>query len=224
MKRVFKVNLRGSHWGNSPIIGDSIIAMLNTFDMQIYALGKGPSATAVTAPNTAITLGSSIVISGKVTDISPGTEAYARTARFPNGVAVVSDESMSEWMEYVYLQSERPTDIIGVPVTLSVIDSNGNFRNIGTATSDADGFFSYAWQPDIEGKYTIIATFAGSKAFYGSHAEAAFVVDPSPATPTPQPEQPPTLADQYILPGIIGIIVAIAIGFAVTILVLKKKP
>ena len=93
---------------------------------------------------------------------------------------------MSEWMEYVYLQSERPTDIIGVPVTLNVIDSNGNYRNIGTATSDADGFFSYAWQPDIEGKYTVIATFDGSKAFYGSHAEAAFVVE---ETLTPKPTQ-----------------------------------
>jgi anaerobic C4-dicarboxylate transporter len=32
------------------------------------------------------------------------------------------------------------------------------------------------------------------------------------------------LADQYILPGIIGIIIAIAIGFAITILVLRKRP
>ena len=223
-EEVFKVNLRGSHWGNSPIIGDSIIAMLNTFDMQIYALGKGPSAVTVNAPNTGITLGSSIVISGIVTDISPGTETYARTARFPNGVAAVSDESISEWMEYVYLQSERPTDVIGVPVTINVIDANGNYRTIGSTTSDADGFFSYAWQPDIEGKYTVIATFNGSKAFYGSHAQAAFVVDPAPATPTPQATQPASSADQYILPGIIGIIIAIAIGFAVTLLVLKKKP
>jgi hypothetical protein len=198
--------------------------MLNTFDMQIYALGKGPTATSVTAPNTAITLGSSIVISGKVTDISPGTEAYARTARFPNGVPAVSDENMSRWMEYVYLQSERPTDIVGVPVTLNVIDANGNYRTIGTTTSDADGFFSYAWQPDIEGKYTIIATFAGSKAFYGSHAEAAIVVAPAAATTTPAPTAAPNAADLYLLPGIIGIIVAIAIGFAATILILRKRP
>jgi hypothetical protein len=188
-EEVFKVNLRGSHWGNSPIIGDSIIAMLNTYDMQIYALGKGPSATTVTAPNAGITLGSSIVISGTVTDISPGTEAYARTARFPNGVPAVSDANMSKWMEYVYLQSERPTDVVGVPVTLNVIDSNGNYRSIGTATSDEDGFFSYAWQPDIEGKYTVYASFAGSQSYWPSHDAAAFVVDA--AAPTPAPTQAP---------------------------------
>jgi len=223
-EEIFKVNLRGSHWGNSPIIGDSIIAMLNTFDMQIYALGKGPTATTVTAPNTGIPLGSSILISGTVTDISPGTKEYARTARFPHGVPAVSDQNMSRWMEYVYLQSERPTDIIGVPVTLSVIDANGNYRIIGNTTTDADGFFSYAWQPDIEGRYTVIATFDGSKAYYGSHAEAAFVVDPHPATPTPQPTQSPSMADLYFLPmSIVIIVVILAVG-AVIVLSLRKRP
>jgi len=224
-QEVFNVNLRGSHWGNSPIIGDSIIAMLNTFDMQIYALGKGPSATSVIAPDTGITLGSSIVISGKVTDISPGTEAYARTARFPNGVPVVSDESMSRWMEYVYLQSERPTNVTGVTVTLNVIDANGNYRTIGTTTSDEDGFFSYAWQPDIEGKYTVIATFDGSKAFYGSHAEAAIVVEAlhSPA-PTQQLTTGLTTSTEittYIIGATIAIIIAIAV---VGLLIIRKRP
>ncbi|MGE5556154.1 MAG: PQQ-binding-like beta-propeller repeat protein [Methanocella sp.] len=223
-EEIFEVNLRGSHWGNSPVIGDSIIAMLNTFDMQIYALGKGPSAITVTAPNTGVALGSSVLISGTVTDISPGTTEYARTARFPNGVPAVSDQNMSQWMEYVYLQSERPTDIIGVPVTLSVIDANGNYRTIGNTTSDADGFFSYAWQPDIEGKYTVIATFDGSKAFYGSHAEAAFVVDPSPVTPTPQPTQSPSIADLYFLPMSIAIIIVILVVGAVIVLSLRKRP
>ena len=49
-------------------------------------------------------------------------------------------------------------------------------------------------------------------------------MDPAPATPTPQPEQPTSLADQYILPGIIGIIVAIAIVGAVLALLVTKKP
>ena len=49
----------------------------------------------------------------------------------PHGVPAVSDDSMSAWMEYVYMQKPRPTDTIGVPVTISVIDANGNYRQIG---------------------------------------------------------------------------------------------
>ena len=32
--------LRGTHWGGYPIIGDSIIAAMNSYDQQIYAIGK----------------------------------------------------------------------------------------------------------------------------------------------------------------------------------------
>ena len=74
-------------------------------------------------------------------------------------------------MLYVYKQFERPNNTIGVPVALDVIDANGNSRNIGTTTSDATGFYSYHWTPDIPGKYTVIATFGGSNAYYGSSAE-----------------------------------------------------
>ncbi len=37
-------------------------------------------------------------------DISAGTKQAEQAARFPNGVPVVADESMSAWMEYVYMQ------------------------------------------------------------------------------------------------------------------------
>ena len=30
-------------------------------------------------------------------------------------------------------------------------------------TSDASGFYSYQWTPDITGKYTVIATFGGTQ-------------------------------------------------------------
>ena len=47
----------------------------------------------------------------------------------------------------------------------SVIDSNGNSRNIETTTSN-DGFFSINWEPDIIGQYTIDASFADSESYY----------------------------------------------------------
>ena len=82
---------------------------------------------------------------------------------------------MTPWMEYLYMQKPVPTDATGVEVTLDVLDSNGNYRNIGTATSDANGFYNFAWMPNIPGKYTLYATFDGSGSYWASCAETAFV-------------------------------------------------
>ena len=100
---------------------------------------------------------------------------------------------MGDWMAYVYKQFPFPTNPMGVDVSLDVVDSNSNFRNIGTATSDASGFYSMDWTHDITDKYTLIATFAGSEAYCASYAEATFVVDEAPE-PTPAP-----MTDTYVL-------------------------
>jgi outer membrane protein assembly factor BamB len=217
--------LRATDWGGPNVIGDSLIAAFNTYDNRIYSIGKGPSAATVTASDVGVPFGSSVTIRGTITDVSPGTEEYALRARFPNGVPAVSDANQSEWMQYVYMQFPRPMNAAGVPVTIDVIDSNGNYRNIGTATSDSQGMFTFAWKPDIEGAYTVIATFAGSKSYWPSSAETSFAVDPVAATPTPAPEQIQSMADAYILPGIAGIIVAVAVvGAVLALLVTKKRP
>jgi hypothetical protein len=127
-------------------------------------------------------------------------------------------------MEYVYMQRPRPTDTTGVPVSISVIDSNGNHRNIGTTTSDASGSFSYQWTPDIEGKYTVIATFAGSESYWPSSAQTAFAVDPAPATATPQPTEPPSMADLYFIPMSVALFIAIIVVGVVIVLALRKRP
>ena len=152
------------------------------YDNQIYAFGKGASQTTVTAPNTAVQSGQSIVISGTVIDKAAGTTDSDRTARFPNGVACVSDESQSAWMEYVYMQQECPTNATGVNVDLNVLDSNGNYRSIGTTTTDTNGYYSHQWSPDITGKYTVYAVFSGTNSYYGSQASTAFAVDQAAAT------------------------------------------
>jgi hypothetical protein len=138
-----------------------------------------------------VPLGSSVIIRGTVTDVSPGTQDIALTTRFPNGVPAVSDASMSDWMLYVYKQFPCPDNAQGVPVRIDVLDSNNNYRNIGTTTSDASGFFSFAWKPDIPGKFTVYAYFEGSESYYGSYAETAFVVDEAAPT-TPIEPEPPT--------------------------------
>ena len=216
---------RETRWGGNGIIADSIIATMDTYDQRVYAIGKGPTETTTTASPKVSVQGSSVLIEGTVTDISPGTEKYALTARFPNGVPAVSDESMSDWMLYVYKQFARPANATGVPVSIDVIDSNGNHRNIGSTTSDASGVYSFDWTPDVPGKYTVYVTFAGSGAYYPSFVQSAFVVDAAPEATAAPTDSPASMADLYFVPAVIGIIVAIAIvGAILVLLLLRKRP
>ena len=176
-------------------IADGYATWFNGLDNQIYVVGRGPSATTVDAPMTAIPQGSSLVIRGTVTDIASGTTQTQQAANFPSGVPVVSDASMKDWMGYVYMQKPCPANAVGVPVTLSVFDPNNNTYNIGTTTSDADGTFAFAWTPPVPGLYKVTATFAGTNGYWGSHAVTSVLVsEPAAApevvvTPTPAPTQ-----------------------------------
>ncbi|KON33503.1 MAG: hypothetical protein AC479_04180 [miscellaneous Crenarchaeota group-6 archaeon AD8-1] len=214
---------RQTRWGGRAIIGDSIIAAMDTYDQRVYAIGKGPSATTVAAPDIGVDEGSSIVISGTVMDVSPGTTSTSVALRFPNGVPAVSDESMSEWMGYVYKNFPIPADCNGVDVTIDVIDANGNFRNVGTATTCSTGYYSIAWTPDIYGEYTVIATFEGTDGYYASYAQTSFVVDqaPSPTAPPGATPAPPT--DTYVMGFGIAILAAVIIIGVVIILMMRKK-
>ena len=205
-------------------VADGFFVFLNTYDMQVYSVGKGPSAMTVSITNDVVQFGSSVMIKGTITDIAAGTKQKEQAARFPNGVAAVSDASMEMWMEYVYMQKPRPTDTTGVPIVLSVVDSNGNYREIGTTTSD-DGFFSLNWKPDIPGKYTVYASFAGSESYWPSHAVTAFAVDPAAPTPAPTNAPVTSMADQYFVAAVAGIIVAIVVvGAILALLLLRKRP
>lgn len=206
-------------------ISYGIVLSLNAYDNQVYAFGKGPSATTVTAPTVGVTTKTPITITGTVTDVSAGTQQSAVAANFPNGLPAVSDASQSKWMEYVYQQQPKPTDTTGVPVTISVIDSNGNNREIGTTTSDASGAFGFTWTPDISGSYRITATFAGTESYYKSSASTyAFASDAATPAPTAIPVSGlATTADllNYVAAAAIAMIIAIAVA---TVLILRKHP
>jgi hypothetical protein len=141
------------------------------------------------------------------------------------GTPCVSKESMTGWMEYIHMQKPLPDDVTGVPVRLDVIDSNGNYRNIGTATTDKSGTFGLWWEPDIPGTYTIIATFAVDESYGSSFAQTYMgVVEAPPVEEQAQPEpDQPSMADLYFLPAVGGIIAAIAIVGVVLALMLKKR-
>ena len=205
---------RQTYWGSNAIIGDGIIATMDVYDQRVYAIGKGPSATTVSIQNDVITHGSSVLVKGMVTDISPGTKEYALTARFPSGVPAVADESMSDWMLYVYKQFEKPEDATGVEVTLEVIDPKGSYQDLGTTTSDSYGNYGFSFEPEIEGQYMIIATFYGSGAYYGSTAITYLTVDPAPEPYPEIPEAPET--PEYTTIDLI-IIVAVVIVAALVL-------
>jgi len=204
---------------------DGVLTALNAYDNQIYAYGQGPSATTISAPQVGVTTNTPITITGTVMDISSGSKQQAVAANFHNGLPCVSDTSQSLWMEYVYMQQPMPTDIIGVPVVLSVIDSNGNYRQIGTTTTNAMGTYGFTWTPDISGDYTVIATFEGSGAYYGSSDQTYFHASEKAPTAAPTESPAQSISDMYFVPAVAGIIIAIIVGFAImALLMLRKRP
>jgi hypothetical protein len=168
---------------STSLLADGFLVYYSYYDNQIYCVGKGPSKTTVTVQNDVIAKGESILIKGMVTDTSSGTTQEEQAARFPNGVPAVADESMSGWMEYVYMQKPCPEMVTGVQVKLTAFDSNGGMEDIGTVTSDGSGVFTKMWTPENEGEYRIVAIFEGSKSYWTSYAETAIGVGPAPTLP-----------------------------------------
>jgi outer membrane protein assembly factor BamB len=208
---------------NAPAISEGIMTNLNAYDNQIYAFGKGPTKLTVTAPDVGVTTATPITIRGNIIDISAGTKQGAVAANFPNGLPCISDESMGQWMEHVYMQQPLPSNTTGVPISIDILDSNNNYRNIGTATSDASGFFNFVWTPDITGDFKVIATFAGSESYYGTCAETSFYASEPPSTQTPINQPTQDNSGTTIMYAAIAIIVVIIIGFAITVLLLRKR-
>jgi hypothetical protein len=167
-----------------------------------------------------ITLGSSVILRGSILDVSPGTQSPEIALRFPKGVPAVADESMSEWMLYVYKQFEQPMSVNGVTVIFSAVNPQGEYQDLDRVTSDGAGRYSFAFKPEMEGIYTIIATFEGSEGYYGSYAETAIVVDPAPTPAAPMepeepepevPEEPTEPVETPLITTEIAIIAAVAV-------------
>jgi hypothetical protein len=191
---------------------------------EMYAFGKGETKTTVAVQNDVYTKGSTVLIKGTITDQSPAQK----------GTAAISDASMTAWMEYKHRQMPIPGNATGVPVTLTAVDSAGNPTTIGTVTSDMTGNYAYAWTPQTEGTYMIIASFMGSESYYASYEETPIAVTaaPSPAptaTPTVAPTASPTTIPTPPAGGIgtevyiaIAAIVIIAIIVAVAMLLRRR--
>ncbi|HLN89950.1 MAG TPA: PQQ-binding-like beta-propeller repeat protein [Candidatus Binatia bacterium] len=205
----------------APAIADGIATTLNAYDNQIYTYGQGQTATTVsTQPvqnNPA-----QVLIQGTVTDQSPGQTCLGIPAA---GTPAISDDSMSQWMEYLYMQQPKPTNAKGVLVTLSTIDPNNNIFIIGTTSTEITGQYSFTYTPNVPGTYKIIATFGGSNSYYGSTAQTSMAYELPTAHESPTPAPPASAADLYFVPATAGLFVLIIIVLAIVLLLtFRKRP
>ena len=201
-------------------IADGYLAYSDAYTCTMYVVGKGKSATTVTASQKTIAKGATVLIEGTVLDQSPGQP----------GTPCVAKESMTLQMEHIHIA--QPLNgiygnetITGVPVTLTAIDSNGTVVDIGTTTTNGYyGTFSFVWTPPSEGTYTITASFAADDSYGSSSAATAVSVGPAPE-PITFPEQPTPADYTMLFNGIIAaVIIAIAIGVVNLAVHFRKHP
>jgi hypothetical protein len=127
-------------------------------------------------------------------------------------------------MGYVYQQQPEPTNFTGVPVNIYVLDSNHNYRQIGTATTNENGMYTLTWTPDIAGNYTVYANFAGTNGYWPSSDTTSFTAMQASATAAPTATPLSGVATQTALEyGIVAIIIVIIIIGAVLALLLTRK-
>ena len=184
-------------------IADGYLVGYSAYDNRLYVFGKGPSATTVKVSSEALSKGSSVLITGTVTDQSSGQP----------GTPAIADANMGAWMEYLKMQKPMPMSATGVPVTLHATGPDGKEAAIGQVTSDMSGAFSYLWTPPDQGIYKITATFAGSDSYGSSYAETALGVSATSSSSS-------VPLDLYIIVATVAIIIAIAI---VGIMILRKR-
>jgi hypothetical protein len=135
---------------------------------------------------------------------------------------------MKTQMEYLHMQ--LPIDGIwhnltmtGVEVLLTAVGPNG-YVDIGKATTDAYyGTFEFAWTPQAEGTYKIIANFLGDESYGSSGASTAVTIGPAPKEAAPIEIPPPAdMTPLYyaVAAATVAIILAVAVVGA---LLLRKR-
>ena len=116
---------------------------MNGLDNNIYSIGRGPSALTVSAPDSSSSIWTSSCHKRNSHWISQQVQQQdSKQQTSPTVFQCASDASMKDWMGYVYQQKPLPTNFTGVDVTINVVDANGNFRSIGTATTDYTGAYN----------------------------------------------------------------------------------
>jgi hypothetical protein len=183
-------------------IADGYLVGYNGYDNSVYCFGKGPSATTVKVSSEVVSKGSSVLITGTVTDQSSGQP----------GTSAIADANMGAWMEYLKMQKPMPMSATGVPVTLHATGPDGKEAAIGQVTSDMSGTYSFLWTPPDQGVYKVTATFSGSDSYGSSYAETTFGVSTASSSSSAS-------IDLYIIAATVVILIAIAVA----IILFKRK-
>jgi outer membrane protein assembly factor BamB len=205
-------SMAGTFGGSSLAYGT--LMMTNQYTSESFAFARGNVEMTASASSKLTALGGQVLIEGSIMDMSP---AQANTP-------AMSDASMSQWMEYLHVTHQPMNNFTGVPVNLDTLDPNGNIVHIGTATSDTTGKYSFLWTPQIEGKHTVMATFAGTKSYYPTQAES-FAVGVGPAPTATGTSEQPTVSVPDLTWTIVGATIAIIIALAVVaLLLLRRRP
>jgi hypothetical protein len=194
-------------------IAEGVLIMEDSRNGMTRGFAKGETETTVSTSSKVIAKGESVLLEGTVLDLSPAQP----------GAACVSDADQEAWMEYLHMQQPYPFSAQGVSVSLDALDPNNNFVHIGDATSDLTGQYSLGFTPELEGKYTVVASFYNTEAYYGSTAETAVLVTAGPvatAEPTPTPA---SNTDMYILGIGTAALVLIAVVGLIIILMLRRR-
>jgi len=203
-KGIWNVTLPGSIGA----IADGYMTV-SGMDGYMYVFGKGKSQTTVTVSQDVVSKGSTILIKGTVLDMSPAQP----------GTPCVSKESMGTWMDYLHRQLPIPDNIVinGVPVALCAISEKGEVIDLGTVTTNGYyGTFAYAWTPEKEGTYTIVASFEGDESYSSSSAGTAITIGPPPEEiEIPEYPTPTDYTPMLTALAIAVIVVAILVVYAI---------
>ncbi len=132
--------------------------------------------------------------------ISTAQAAQINTSFLPNTSITPNPAGPGQQITMIKTISPQPPSGYSYePITVSVIDSNGNYRTIGVnSTQPGTGTFYFSWTPDITGKYLVIFTYPGQtlagNTYTRCQSNDSFVVDGSlpTAAPTPSPLPTPT--------------------------------
>jgi hypothetical protein len=182
---IWAVALPGAASKHNPDVGpiaDGYMVEMSS-DGYMYVFGKGKSATTVTAPDVAVASGTAMTIKGTVLDQSPAQP----------GTPCVDVDSVHAWMEKVHIQRDLPAGLVGVPVTLTAIHSDGEVIDLGQVTTNAYyGTFAFSWTPTKQGLYEIVASFEGDASYGSSEAATSVTVGPAPSGGQPQETEEPT--------------------------------
>ncbi len=179
-----------------------------------WCWGAGPTTTDILVTSSQFTAGTSIVISGSVTDMSPFSQQHPE------------------------LQSPCAAN---VPVVLSYV-KDGTWTDFATVNTASDGTYMYTWAPPSEGAYKVVARFEGNEAYHWSSARTTVQVTSAPSaapsptatppasatTPTNSPSAAPTPpgtgpnADIYLIAAAAAVLV-IVIAVATIVFMKKRK-